>query len=125
MRGFNEAGAVMPRKGGAFYALWVSRGSFNEAGAVMPRKGAIARAGPQVVGGFNEAGAVMPRKPGTRRKGHEQDEASMRPGLLCPGRTSIPIALQRSTRFNEAGAVMPRKVGVVTVTAVDGTAVLQ
>ena len=44
-RGFNEAGAIMPRSG------WVTRvpfsGSscrFNEAGAIMPRSGRIATA---------------------------------------------------------------------------------
>ena len=36
--------------------------------------------------------------------------ASMRPGLLCPGRAWPCVATWAlRTRFNEAGAVMPRK----------------
>ena len=61
--GFNEAGAMMPRKSrrrrrpGA-----TSRAGFNEAGAMMPRKSAPAD-DPEIGSGrFNEAGAMMPRK---------------------------------------------------------------
>ena len=37
--GFNEAGAVMPRKGRLDQIRHNRRMRFNEAGAVMPRKG--------------------------------------------------------------------------------------
>ena len=44
--GFNEAGAVMPRKGGGVGAWLPTPPRFNEAGAVMPRKeGASNRTG--------------------------------------------------------------------------------
>ena len=62
--------------------------SFNEAGAVMPRKVArLGMSGGQPRASFNEAGAVMPRKarappPPVR----PASQASMRPGLLCPGK---------------------------------------
>ena len=39
IRSFNEAGAVMPRKGAWRIAPTDCGGRFNEAGAVMPRKG--------------------------------------------------------------------------------------
>ena len=88
---FNEAGAVMPRK------AWRStcshtrrRERFNEAGAVMPRKEvALAAAGAARLG-FNEAGAVMPRKVrAPRRRRAVARTASMRPGLLCPGKQPL------------------------------------
>ena len=61
--------------------------SFNEAGAVMPRKGAA----PGEVIGVGQ-------------------RASMRPGLLCPGKVwKVLTRVRRSECFNEAGAVMPRK----------------
>ena len=62
-----------------------SRRRFNEAGAVMPRKVAIAMAACEVPHGFNEAGAVMPRKGPPALATPPEAEASMRPGLLCPG----------------------------------------
>ena len=63
---------------------------FNEAGAVMPRKGWRPQRPPPALGGFNEAGAVMPRK-GERGQPAERlgQVASMRPGLLCPGRVRV------------------------------------
>ena len=79
----------MPRKGR--HRCWPSPASprFNEAGAVMPRKERVDVAGLRIV-----------------------HQASMRPGLLCPGK---PAPRCRDTsglvRFNEAGAVMPRKGG--------------
>ena len=42
--------------------LTILGGSFNEAGAVMPRKGLIEAKAPIAQLRFNEAGAVMPRK---------------------------------------------------------------
>ena len=127
----------------------------------MPRKAAPTRYPPPPRAGFNEAGAVMPRKvrrnfarapvpglasmrPGLLCPGRAADAiaaawrtwASMRPGLLCPGRADQLVLFGRSQRrasmrpgllcpgregaaaagaaamsgFNEAGAVMPRKV---------------
>ena len=64
IQGFNEAGAVMPRKARSL-CIGGGRGRrFNEAGAVMPRKGPLRSAGVSRSAGFNEAGAVMPRKDG-------------------------------------------------------------
>ena len=61
--GFNEAGAVMPRKGSGLSSFGArSSGCFNEAGAVMPRKGRNFTIIPPIRPSFNEAGAVMPRK---------------------------------------------------------------
>ena len=55
-------GLLCPGKGRG--APWRSRRPplFNEAGAVMPRKGMWIEAGIAYEAGFNEAGAVMPRK---------------------------------------------------------------
>jgi len=61
--GFNEAGAIKPRKtlagrlgGMAFY-------SFNEAGAIKPRKTDVQEKKPNIdIDSFNEAGAIKPRK---------------------------------------------------------------
>ena len=60
---------------------------------------------------FNEAGAVMPRKSRHQCIMRELDDvASMRPGLLCPGKGRCASASWRIRAcFNEAGAVMPRK----------------
>ena len=84
---------------------------FNEAGAFMPRK---VRGGGKPPGGrksFNEAGAFMPRKGCQRGTGGTGRGASMRPGLLCPGRRSAtPRQCFTMSGFNEAGAFMPRKV---------------
>ena len=60
--GFNEAGAVMPRKGRLRSGSTPTWNGFNEAGAVMPRKGGKPASKPYGRAGFNEAGAVMPRK---------------------------------------------------------------
>ena len=53
----------------------------------MPRKGYTFRFDGFTGPGFNEAGAVMPRK-GSRDlvDANIDFTASMRPGLLCPGR---------------------------------------
>ena len=62
---------------------------FNEAGAVMPRKagscGLDSRGSNR---GFNEAGAVMPRKGALVEILRKITKASMRPGLLCPGKAN-------------------------------------
>ena len=42
--GFNEAGAVMPRKGRRDWPPSGRCAGFNEAGAVMPRKGSLIEA---------------------------------------------------------------------------------
>ena len=110
MTGFNEAGAVMPRKCAAY--VWAARKAqqasmrpgllcpgrmiraawhichrrFNEAGAVMPRKRRHFLQRRPGSRGFNEAGAVMPRKLLDRPPLGAARGASMRPGLLCPGR---------------------------------------
>ena len=44
---FNEAGAVMPRKGPWRRAAYIASLGFNEAGAVMPRKGSLPPTCPQ------------------------------------------------------------------------------
>ena len=77
----------------------------------MPRKGGGAPTRARPRRGFNEAGAFMPRKEPKRIGGTVHDRlASMRPGLLCPGRIPGPNAcITASKRFNEAGAFMPRK----------------
>ena len=59
---------------------------FNEAGAVMPRKGPPMRWSFFRAPCFNEAGAVMPRKAVQRFQQGRRIGASMRPGLLCPGK---------------------------------------
>ena len=84
---FNEAGAVMPRKDTYLPRAEWAPPRFNEAGAVMPRKGRFQRDNGSANLGFNEAGAVMPRKGRGRpiNRG-PQSRASMRPGLLCPGK---------------------------------------
>ena len=52
----------------------------------MPRKADTAEKPHRVPRCFNEAGAVMPRKVAVGRWNLEPEAASMRPGLLCPGR---------------------------------------
>ena len=110
--GFNEAGAVMPRKvgvgAGAHRQLFHR---FNEAGAVMPRKGARPPTLPGRSGRFNEAGAVMPRKDGAqRRRRVRQVRASMRPGLLCPGKIEALRAwLARPPASMRPGLLCPGK----------------
>ena len=91
--GFNEAGAVMPRKGhigiGCQSSLW----SFNEAGAVMPRK---AREDQPPSGGVVDAsmrpGLLCPGKAGGDQKSAQRVAASMRPGLLCPGKRQLRLS---------------------------------
>ena len=60
--GFNEAGAIEPRKRRANAGAAPPGCSFNEAGAIEPRK----RSQPPPAGSggmsFNEAGAIEPRK---------------------------------------------------------------
>ena len=52
----------------------------------------------------------MPRKSPDIQVAHAvAHDASMRPGLLCPGRPSIRRPWATGSGFNEAGAVMPRK----------------
>ena len=80
----------------------------------MPRKSTKRKVQhPDPLSRFNEAGAVMPRKrPIFRLVSKRFFSASMRPGLLCPGKGGgcWAIASARPS-FNEAGAVMPRKRG--------------
>ena len=54
----------------------------------------------------------MPRKVSGPTERIIYEAASMRPGLLCPGRggRQTPSCLLAES-FNEAGAVMPRKAG--------------
>ena len=59
---FNEAGAVMPRKGNSHRSIDGVSPGFNEAGAVMPRKRGRCCPDSGTPSRFNEAGAVMPRK---------------------------------------------------------------
>ena len=65
----------------------------------------------------------MPRKARRRPAGGDtRAQASMRPGLLCPGKRS-PLAHRGPAQpgFNEAGAVMPRKGDVTEGYAADWT----
>ena len=57
----------------------------------MPRKSPLPGFEGAKANGFNEAGAVMPRK--SLRQGGQRTpgaSASMRPGLLCPGKAKAP-----------------------------------
>ena len=69
-------------------------GCFNEAGAFMPRKDHGAIPWPHLAKCFNEAGAFMPRKGSLSARERSTFLASMRPGLLCPGRVEEDGALQ-------------------------------
>ena len=72
----------MPRKGSLAPSTLRLSACFNEAGAVMPRKGLEERETEAPAdAGFNEAGAVMPRK-GHRSYAllQHNEQASMRPG---------------------------------------------
>ena len=60
---FNEAAALMPRKGARNELTNQERNEcFNEAAALMPRKASVRSAGRACSGRFNEAAALMPRK---------------------------------------------------------------
>ena len=87
----------------------------------MPRKAARPLPPRAAAKSFNEAGAVMPRKDGrTESMDRLNWQASMRPGLLCPGKVRQQNRRRKGAqRFNEAGAVMPRKdcVGKVPMAA--------
>ena len=52
----------------------------------MPRKNATVAETTNMMTCFNEAGAVMPRKLARNAHSIGKLDASMRPGLLCPGR---------------------------------------
>ena len=57
-------------------------------------------------------GLLCPGKRAGRVAHAYRHVASMRPGLLCPGKQPLVGAgVVVLTRFNEAGAVMPRKGG--------------
>ena len=62
-RGFNEAGAIMPRSGEVWQMAWtrLSVASMRP-GQSCPGVGGVAsRSHHQASSGFNEAGAIMPR----------------------------------------------------------------
>ena len=60
----------------------------------MPRKAPKPDTRTHLGVGFNEAGAVMPRKGrGAARSAPPFRRASMRPGLLCPGKQALAGAL--------------------------------
>ena len=115
-RGFNEAGAIMPRSGRpTVTAARPARNSFNEAGAIMPRSG---RRAP----GFNRRRSGASMRPGqscpgvaSQSRDHEtlRERASMRPGQSCPGVAPDRYAPSDTRKhcFNEAGAIMPRSGG--------------
>ena len=91
----------MPRKGRQSAPRPECHRRFNEAGAVMPRKRRPRAHRHARRRGFNEAGAVMPRKAVQAHRDLSDAYASMRPGLLCPGRartyrspTPSPMTLQ-------------------------------
>ena len=81
-------GLLCPGKGSPTGTACSPSRCFNEAGAVMPRKRpATSASGADSWAGFNEAGAVMPRKSYlVQRADGKYAQASMRPGLLCPGK---------------------------------------
>ena len=84
---------------------------FNEAGAIRPRKAIpLIESGVTMMRSFNEAGAIRPRKERQGRRSGESVHASMRPGRLGPGRTGQYGWWARFFQcFNEAGAIRPRK----------------
>ena len=133
---FNEAGAVMPRKGGAGAAcLAVPPPASMRPGLLCPGRGgrrqqvmaarhASMRPGLLCPGrgrppskaawkrrkASMRPGLLCPGRAGRYAAGASPQHASMRPGLLCPGRAARRCRRRpRSWRFNEAGAVMPRK----------------
>ena len=63
---------------------------FNEAGAVMPRKGVTGHDGLSVLLSYASMrpGLLCPGKGEDRAVGGDLALASMRPGLLCPGKAS-------------------------------------
>ena len=60
--GFNEAGAVMPRKPGQTLIWCQYRAASMRPGLLCPGSQLAPRAQHRHIAGFNEAGAVMPRK---------------------------------------------------------------
>ena len=109
--GFNEAGAVMPRK-----ARVQRRPAGRRAGASMrpgllcPGKLLFVFVWPPVLAASMRPGLLCPGKAVEEVRNNESMEASMRPGLLCPGKHSAHRRRRRPCAgFNEAGAVMPRK----------------
>ena len=110
-RGFNEAGACLPRKSQRRLGRRPLLRRFNEAGACLPRKWRVC-----VSGMLDEYPASM--RPGHVCPGNVAPTsmaapiagASMRPGHVCPGNAE-PFAgmLGILYRFNEAGACLPRK----------------
>ena len=134
--GFNEAAALLPRKGPYLgvvllgilsasmrprhYCRGRSRSTrclapspprFNEAAALLPRKdhlfGCQFRHGTR----FNEAAALLPRKEGrSMRHIAEIPQASMRPRHYCRGRHNLLRSYSKhGLCFNEAAALLPRK----------------
>ena len=90
--GFNEAGAVMPRKGADLRNFERRRVLASmRPGLLCPGKRAAANARRGYCFGFNEAGAVMPRKGRRNRNRGADRRASMRPGLLCPGKPATDL----------------------------------
>ena len=81
--GFNEAGAMKPRKSARARVKWSMGGrSFNEAGAMKPRKSTIRYVrNNKCLIRFNEAGAMKPRKSWDGNGFNlGPNDASMRPG---------------------------------------------
>ncbi len=104
----------MPRKAARIRVRARNPACFNEAGAFMPRKAAeiVAADGLRIVGASMRPGLLCPGRLGEWLAVADGDAtASMRPGLLCPGRDAeMQKRLGLSDSFNEAGAFMPRKV---------------
>ena len=111
--GFNEAGAIKPRKVANYMASKkISKASmrpgrlnpgkrtrtrthksgstsFNEAGAIKPRKGLDPIDTDSAIPRFNEAGAIKPRKVANYMASKKISKASMRPGRLNPGKLPV------------------------------------
>ena len=112
MRGFNEAGAVMPRKDAACAYQPRLDGASMRPGLLCPGKARETdRLGISAKVASMRPGLLCPGKPAGEPGDWQPVSASMRPGLLCPGKQFVvKTGDDRLLSFNEAGAVMPRKV---------------
>jgi len=137
--GFNEAGAIKPRKTRpALTTPWTRLCGFNEAGAIKPRKTNVSddeyktdvyasmRPGQSSPGklrcpAIHGQSRMASMRPGQSSPGKLvlllaicllRRHASMRPGQSSPGKRPQWTAIPGGCKgFNEAGAIKPRKTG--------------
>ena len=112
-RGFNEAGAIMPRSGWPF----ISAFEMSSPASMRPGQSCPGVAvDPEPPPGLGERASMRPGQscPGVAITPagctDRQARASMRPGQSCPGVVIVarPATTLKIARFNEAGAIMPR-----------------